>query len=235
MLKLISLNVERSLHLDTILPFLEQEQADIVCLMEVSKVDLPRYEHATKAQAHFFPMTTVSPGNTFMPDGKGLQGLALLTKLPHEIRHAYYIGDGSAPEFGAYNAEDRVVAIAKVTKDEKQFVIGTTHFTWTPNGDANEDQWNAFTALMRILDEYHELILCGDFNAPRGREMFTAFTERFTDNLPKEVASTLDPKFHRKPEIRLAVDTIFSRGPYTITVRVVDGLSDHKGLVAMIA
>ena len=27
-------------------------------------------------------------------------------------------------------------------------------------------------------------ILCGDFNAPRGREIFTAFTQRFTDNLP---------------------------------------------------
>ncbi|RME31420.1 endonuclease/exonuclease/phosphatase family protein [Candidatus Woesearchaeota archaeon] len=234
-LKLVSLNVERGRHLDRFIPFLEKEQADVVCLYEVCKVDLPRIAASLGAAHYFVPMCTVSPGNPFMPDGKGVQGLAVFTTVPAESEHAFYVGTGEAREFLAPNSEDRPLVVTTARKDGEAFVIGATHFTWTADGEANEEQRAAFAKLMTLIQRYPPMVLCGDFNAPRGKEIFTKFTEYFTDNLPRDVTSTLDERHHRKPGLKLAVDTIFSVEPYTVSdVRVVEGVSDHKAIVGRI-
>ena len=47
-----------------------------------------------------------------------------------------------------------------------------THFTWTPNAEVNEMQRQDLPTLFASLDRVPEFILCGDFNAPRGKEIF---------------------------------------------------------------
>mgnify|MGYP003518349091 FL=1 len=85
-----------------------------------------------------------------------------------------------------------------------------------------------------------EFIITGDFNAPRGRETFAIFAEKFKDNIPLSYESSLDTKFHRSPEIRSGerknmVDCLFSTPSYFITdVKLIEGVSDHKAIVAFL-
>jgi hypothetical protein len=67
--------------------------------------------------------------------------------------------------------------------------------------------------------------------------MFAKFEDELglIDHLPANVTSTLDPQFHRAKGLEYVVDTIFSTPEYEVTeVRVLNGISDHKGIVARV-
>jgi len=225
-IKLITLNVEQSNHLDKFVPFLKEESPDIVCLQEVMKADVSFIKNELKMEGVFFPTSNKD----------GIEGTLLLTKLPcSPIQAQYYFGEGKVPVYTDPYSKERVLLYTTVENQGKKFVIGTTHFSWTPDGDADELQWRDFHSLMKILKTFDNLILCGDFNAPRGREMFTEFTKHFKDNLPPEIESTIDPDLHRAKGLSLAVDTIFSTPHYLVRdVKVVSGVSDHKAVVGYV-
>ncbi|HEY5810705.1 MAG TPA: endonuclease/exonuclease/phosphatase family protein, partial [Povalibacter sp.] len=89
--------------------------------------------------------------------------------------------------------------------------------------------------LKRALAAYPDYVLCGDFNAPRGRPLFSLFTDELglTDHLPPTVTTTIDPQLHRAGALQLVVDTIFSTPHYQVEdVQVLEGISDHKGILA---
>ncbi len=235
MITLLCLNIEGGMHLERVLPFLKQHSADVVCLQEVFKEDMPKLAAAIGCEGHFVAMHTKSGVNEFSAEARGVQGLAYFTALEHDpITIKFYVGTGTAPEHLHPDDEDRMLAFTTVRKDGESFTIGTTHFTWTPDGEANDKQRVALAKLLSFAPE--ELVLCGDFNAPRGREIFTKLAEHYTDNLPADVESTLDPKLHRKPGLQLAVDSIFSTKHYRVSdVQVIDGVSDHKALIGTIS
>ncbi len=119
----------------------------------------------------------------------------------------------------------------------RTYRIGVTHFTWSTNGDITDEQRADFARLKRVLSEFPDYLLCGDFNAPRGREMFAIFQDELglEDHLPPHVRSTLDPVLHRVGHLQLAVDTIFATPEYRVTgVEVLEGVSDHKALLATV-
>jgi len=43
-IKIISLNIERSKHIDRILPFLVREQPDVFCVQELCKKDIQYFQ-----------------------------------------------------------------------------------------------------------------------------------------------------------------------------------------------
>lgn len=223
---LLTLNIEGSRHLERVLPFL-RGRADVVCLQEVFENDMPQLEAAVGCPGHFAPMTRKE---------QGVMGLALFTKLHHSPpKQERYVGDGSVPVHDAPDTADRLLFSTTIKHDGHEYTVGTTHFTWTPDGEPNERQWAAFQRLMEIVERHGELVLCGDFNAPRGKAVFSAFCGHFTDNLPRAVTTTLDSSLHRKPELHFAVDTIFSTPPYRVRdVRLFDKLSDHMALRGVI-
>lgn len=234
-LKLITLNIEGDKHLGIVITFLKKEKADVVCLQEVFEEDFSVFKKNLKMEGEFFPMCCV--GKEHFRTKAGVVGVAYLTCLKHTpIEWHYYWGDRTIPKHthATPYSKDLVFAVSTVEKDGEKYTIGTTHFTWTPHGQANEQQRRDFKSLMKRVKRYDELILCGDFNAPRGREMFTAFTRHFKDHVPTEVDSTLDPHFHNAKSLRYVVDGIFSTHHYSVKVRVVDGLSDHKALVGIV-
>lgn len=234
MITLLSLNVEGSKHFTTVLPFLEANRTDVVCLQEVFEADMPAIQKAVGCDGVFAPMWTKNRVTPLAQEARGVQGVAIFTRLPHAQAAAqFYNGAGDAPPF-ENGGRDRVLLLIIVEKDGERFTVGTTHFTWTPDGEADDQQREEFLRLMALVPE--ELVLCGDFNAPRGREIFSRFTERFADNLPQEVTSTIDPELHRKKGLALVVDTIFSTPHYAVTdVRVVAGVSDHKAVLGTIS
>mgnify|MGYP003739632349 CR=1 FL=1 len=111
-----------------------------------------------------------------------------------------------------------------------------THFTWSPNGEANDEQRLDLAEMLSQLENYDDFILCGDFNAPRGKEIFAQLASRYTDNLPPEVTTTIDGQFHYAGQLEIVVDGFFTTPRYQVeSLQVRAGLSDHQGLLAQVS
>jgi len=235
-LKLITINIEGSKHLDKVLAFLKKENPDVVCLQEVFAVDFPKIKNELKMEGKYFSTSNKASINKYTAQANGQEGVALLTRLPHDsIKGHYYVGKGDIPLFTDPYAKDRVLVHSTIESQEKKYTIGTTHFTWTPDGQPDKKQWQAFHSLMNYIKKFDNFVLCGDLNAPRGREMFAEFTKYFTDHLPLEINSTLDPKLHKAGHLELVVDTIFSTSYYTVhNIKTAEGISDHKAIIGEI-
>lgn len=237
-MKLISLNCERNKHLDLIVPFLHEEQPDVVCAQEVFRHDIPVIEAAFGAQAYFVPLLKILSENTYHVPPLGEEGIAIFVSkklIQRDFHFQYYVQKNSEiPEFNGSNpnAINRAVAWITVEKDGATFVLADTHFTWTPDGSASDEQRANYVALENVLQTIPEFVLCGDFNAPRGGEIFTALAEKYADNIPSSVVTSIDPHIHRAGALQLMVDGMFSTPKYRVhDVRVVDGVSDHKAVV----
>lgn len=241
MIKIISLNVERSKHLARNLPFFLEEQPDVLCLQEAFEADLERMKKELKMPFLIWQPDVLIDTKTNSTGRPGYSGQAILSRQPlTDTGEAYYY----MPENGiALQSKGMVdvrltnaqgVVWASVEKDGEQFVFANTHFTWTPDGFPDEHQETDFAALKSILSTLPPHVLVGDLNAPRGRgiwEKFSALYDR--DNIPPDVPTTIDPELHRFGDLGHVVDCLFTNEKYRATdVRVVSGLSDHQAIVA---
>ena len=237
-LKLISLNIERSHHLERVKNFLVSKPLDVLCIQELYRRDVPFLEQIVGARALYVPMTTYVLETPPEP-----MGLGIFSRLPVARTESYvYAGNPDVlPELNqedpsTWNNKILSVTFVEVEKDGTRFRLGNTHFTWTPDGEPNDLQRTNMKALLRVLESRGEFVLCGDFNAPRGKEIWRILAEKYKDNVPVDVTSTIDPQLHRAKGLRFVVDGIFSTPSYAVSdVELVEGVSDHKALVATIA
>ena len=242
-IKLVSVNIEQAKHLDSVRAFLEKEKPDIACLQEVYEEDLEELGKALGMKTLFGQMnlmgrvTQTEP--PFLPYGIGMFSL-----LPMEnARRSYYRGSREAAEEHVFNGSSQdschLLLYASIKKGESVFLICSTHFTWAPNGEANEYQRDDLQSLLGILKTIPEIVLCGDFNAPRGKEIFDTLAKYYKDNIPLQYMTSIDMALHRdannmqgKP---LMVDGLFTTPSYQCSnVRLQDGISDHMAIVAEI-
>lgn len=234
MIKLISINIEGDKNLDKILPFWKKEDADIVCIQEAVKKDISLLAGTGYPFWRYSPMLKMN-----RPPDFPQKGLLMLTKnKPEHEEVAYYVGDpNEIPLYtGDPTAENRSIIFSSVKKDDTLYTIGLTHFTWSVNGDTTDKQLAHFAVLKKLLQDKKDLILCGDFNAPRGREIFTQLSTLYKDNIPQDIVSTLDPILHRIKGLDLVVDGLFTSPEYQVEdIRIVGGVSDHKAIVANIS
>lgn len=237
-LKLVSLNIERHKNLDAVERFLMERMPDVVCLQELFEAHVERFRQALGgARAVFEPMG-------LRPDESGTaMGVGIFSRLPvvaYEAR--YYSGErgvlqeSSQSDAATYNNFNRMVLACDVEKGSDCFRIGTTHFTWTPDGQPTDTQRRDVRALLDTLTGMGDVVLTGDFNAPRGGEIFTMLAERYKDNVPPHYTSSIDPNLHRAGRLELMVDGIFSTPRYSVSdVGMVSGVSDHCALVATVS
>lgn len=229
-MKLISLNIENDKHFDRVIPFLKQEDADIICLQEVLSKDISFIEQELGLKAHFVPMIVEyhAFANRYEDTAKGI---ALLSKHP-------------ITEFDFFNYYDKAQSDNR-PRDFNHVVISaliqnmricTTHLTWTPDGHADEFQRKDTQKLLEYLNRFDSLVLCGDLNAPRGREIFSTINERYIDHIPQHYTNSLDDRYHRQQGLNLMVDGLFSTKDLEVTkVTLIDNLSDHMAIVAHIS
>lgn len=230
MARLISLNVERSKHLDRFVPFLRAEMPDIVCLQELVSDDIPRIQHeAGLAHCHYVPMA-VHPldGKTF---GVGILARAAFSATDFLVYagtgHGTLLFDRRSPESRLESCR-YVVARAELDVAGERMTVGTTHFPWTPDGNPRPYQTEAVQRMIASLEE-NEIILTGDFNAPRGGQVFGAMARVWRDCVPPDATTSLDPDLHRAGPLELMVDGIFATHHYAVRdVRLHAGVSDHQ-------
>lgn len=236
-LKLLTLNIEHDRHLDAVAQTMAAHLPDIVCLQEVFEKDCAQLAAAGDYQVKYAISTLMPEG----PAGNTTPrswGLAVLTRVPvHNQTVAYYADDPRIRIFKERNDPRRVVLMTELWHEGQNYKIGTTHFTWSKDGATTDEQRADFARLKQVLLPFPDYVLCGDFNAPRGGEMFALFTGELglLDHLPPNITTTIDPNLHYAGALELAVDTIFSTPEYRMTdVQVLEGISDHKGILGLV-
>ncbi len=244
-ISLISLNIERDLHLDRILPFLSAREPDVVCLQEVCEKDIERIAEVVAADYVFTPTRQLQVG-----DSRTLGGECIFSRLPiQNPKRIYYVGDAKSLEetVDPPHMDNRAVTSIEVEVDDDVFCIATTHFTWTPQLMPSIAQRTDIESLLGVLNDLGACVLVGDFNAPRGGEIFGRLAEAYIDCIPSEYTMSLDADFHRAGREKLArdareagypgqmVDGLFASKHYRAdAVELIGGLSDHKAIVATV-
>lgn len=236
MLDLVSLNIERSRHLERVADFLRRRRPDVACLQELSAGDIGHLQSASGLHhAHYVAMA-VHPA-----DGKPF-GVGILSRTPFvSTGHAMYGGTGDGTlAFDRSTPESRLescryVAVqARVAVEGQDLDIATTHFPWTPDGGDRPFQWDCAARLIGALRGV-PLVLCGDFNAPRGGAIFGEFAKTWRDCIPPHVTTSLDPVLHRAGPLQLMVDGLFLSPHYqAANVGLHAGVSDHQAVSATI-
>lgn len=239
-MKLVSVNIEGQKHLDTVREFLAKENPDVVCLQECFPETI---EEMTKGQ---WPYKLFVPTYKVDQDDQELKysatrkwGEAILSKLPMTDEMVLRVtmetyGPDNLPGHGIDN---HLPTVLLATIGEIR--IGTTHLTWTP-GASVTDRQRAHVAELLEMTRGKELVLCGDFNIPRGNEMYRKLTTYYLDNVPMDIETTIDPMLHyvnkrQQEKLKLVVDYAWSTPKYKVkNVRVVCGVSDHCAVVSEI-
>lgn len=239
-IKLISLNIERSKHLGTVLSFLKKQQPDIFCVQEILENDIARFVAVLGGAEYMFTPTL----RHMETEGNPIVGEALFSRLRVVRKDVqYYVGSADdipehkpSQETETGHVTNCALTTLVVEKEGNLFTVGTTHFTWSPDGGASMAQRINMKKLLGILATYQELVFTGDFNAPRGGEIFSMLANTYTDNVPAKYTTSIDGHVHRAGQLDLMVDGLFSTRGYTVSnVEMVCGLSDHCALVAKVS
>lgn len=238
-LKLVSLNIEKDKHLDLVIPFLQAHKPDVFCVQELYESSIPVIAEALPGSVYVYVPMTRRPKES----PPQMQGVAIFSRFPVKAQDVrYYVGaPGQVPDSddndpATYNANSRPLVLCDVEKDGTTFRVCTTHFTWTPDGEPTGEQRNDMWALLRILEPVNDLILCGDFNVPRGGELFGMLAARYKDNVPPQYTTSIDGDLHKRGQLNRMVDGIFSTSAYTVSdVEMISGVSDHYALTAEIS
>lgn len=233
-IKLLTLNIENDRHLARVHATLVEHRPDVVCLQEVLESDC-----AYLASSAGYNVKYALNARLPAPSGEERNwGIAMLTRVPARRQIVYYYVDTpDVPVIRAPNDARRALLVTELDHLGQPYRIATTHFTWSALGHISDRQKADFDRLAPLLSQYPDYVLCGDFNAPRGRELFDRFVGELgvTDHLPANVTSTLDSRFHNAGALDLVVDTVFSTGEYRVVdIRVLEGISDHKGVLARV-
>ena len=233
-LKLLTLNIEHDRHLSRVHAAIAEHKPDIVCLQECIESDC-----AYLASSGGYSVRYAVSGRVSRDSGPERNwGVAVLSRVPVRRQTiGYYSEDAHIRVLREPNDPRRVLLTTELEHGGQPYRIVTTHFTWTPNGEINDLQKADFPRMQALLSEYPDYVFCGDFNSPRGREMFGRFVNELAliDHLPTSVRTTLDARFHNAGALELVVDTVFSTRQYrALDIRVLEGISDHKGVLALL-
>lgn len=244
--RLVSLNIERSKHLHRVLPFLRTHTPDVLCLQELLERDVPHFEALFSFRTSFVPLSLYQDkaGNA------GPQGICIFSNIPivrdevrYYVRNTQELPTTVAEQIATYSQANRAVLFVEVEKDRVIHRISTTHFTWSERGEATALQRSHLSMLMDVLCEEEEkgFVLCGDFNLPRGGELFSQIAKKYKDNIPAHYETSIDIDLHRAKDddpVGLStkmVDGLFTTPEYRASdVSLVSGVSDHCAIVATI-
>ena len=249
-MKLISVNIEKDRHLERVIPFLKKEHPDVICLQEVFESDCVDIARSFSMHAEYVPITIVPRHTPRDNRTEESMGIAILSVAPlTNVQRSFYRGNAGRVESLDMSTKERHLETMKgcllsadVPAGNTIIPIATTHFTWSADGKMTEPQKEDAEKLLQILSRMPGVVLCGDFNIPRGiNALYEKFAARYKDAIPASYTSSIDVNIHRAGTIpgerakleRYMVDYLFlSSGYVADNVRLVCGVSDHCAIVA---
>jgi len=242
-MKLISLNIERNLHTETVLSFLKKEKPDVVCLQEILEEEFVFYKNELNLDGIFQAENYVRGPKYPALLGKK-DGVAIFSKNIVDSGTVFYYREeeNTLRTFNKHMSDEkdkRNYALVWIsTKDDsgKLYKFITAHLPVTKDGATTPFQLKVLDSFLVQTEKLGDFVLCGDTNAPRGQEAFSRLAEKYKDNIPKEYKTSIDQNLHRDKGIQCMVDVLFTTPSYKASnVKLVDGLSDHMAVVADIS
>jgi exonuclease III len=235
-MKLLSLNIEKRRHLEKVATLLNSERPDVVCLQEVSKRDIKKFENLLHMKSHFVPLC-------YYGSGVYLHGIGLFAKQIDGAEVHWLAGRKPDEDLGIQTKEQTreekfamcrfSLLTARVVISGKDYTIATTHLPATKEAAVTDYQLEAVNNLLKAVGEYDDMALCGDFNAPRGGQVFNTIATVLKGNIPSTYTSSLDPDLHRAGPLPYMVDGLFTKGAYQASdVELRCGVSDHCAIIA---
>lgn len=241
-IKIVSVNIEGQKHLEKIKGLLISEDADVVCLAECFP-DTIDFIAGTKYPYRLYaPTYLVDQDEKFTLISSKVRrwGEVIMSKYPLSDSQTTYLSMDAYSETNlpTHGTDNHIPALIKATTliGGEKYRIGMIHLTWTPKARMTKRQKKNVLELIELVTR-EEIVLCGDFNIPRGNKVYEHMKEHFKDNIPSEVETTLDPKLHYRNTtvpgtLKLVVDYVWSTPKYRVSgVRVISGVSDHCAVV----
>ena len=235
-IRFISVNIERDKHLDRIEKLLMESNADLVCLQEVMQYDVNRLAKTHGYYEFFSPTTRHKAGDD------NWEGVLILSRYPFVTTQIHQYAGPEVPAVydkssttSLQQTRRYLLQVCEITLNNQTYRFANTHFTWSRDGQADDYQRQDVQKMLNYLEAYPSFVLSGDFNAPRGREIFSTIAERYKDNVPAHYETSLDKDLHRCGYLPYMVDGLFSTPDYTIRdVELVFGVSDHAAVRAVV-
>ena len=243
-MRLVSLNIEANLHYDTVLPFLKESKADVICLQEVLEEDFEYLKNELGGEGKFTPWGfSHSPRERYKDFYGKTYGVAIFSKEIVDSGHIFYWGEEEYIKTPIDKFVENIETLRSYSftwvdieaENGNIYKVVTTHFPVTKEGESSPHQLEILPSFFKNLNSLGDFVLCGDFNAPRGNKTFSEIAARYKDVIPKEYETSIDQNLHRNKGIMFMVDGLFLTPKYTAeNVVLVDGVSDHMAVVATI-
>ncbi|TBU80163.1 hypothetical protein DNK06_10305 [Pseudomonas daroniae] len=238
-LNIASINIERSRHLPRVEAFVTRERPDLLCLQELCERDIPFFEALMGGRMSFAPMLRY-PGE----GSSNVVGVGMIARAEAlaDVVADYYSGSAQSireitffSTQGQRTADPLSIAEVMLTATVRGLRIAVTHLNVTPLGTSTAYQRESAGKLIRLAQaqaqQAGDLLLAGDFNAPRGRATFDLIAEHFIDGIPAHYTSSIDGSLHRAGDIPFMVDGLFHTPGYRLeNARLSTGVSDHCAL-----
>jgi endonuclease/exonuclease/phosphatase family metal-dependent hydrolase len=247
-IKIASINIERSLHLPRVEAFIKHHQPDVLCLQELCERDIPFFEKLMGGKLFYAPMMLHPSEQQLEPNGIGI-----IAGTPLENSAEYYYSGQRTPvttiEFthldtanGGIQKSVKPESVSRVliAATVQGFRIANTHLTVTREGESTPEQRADAAKMLTFAKTEAEraggLLLCGDFNAPRGRATFSLIAESFIDGIPAHYTTSIDGSLHRAGQLPYMVDGLFHTPTYKLeNATLHSGVSDHMALTATLS
>lgn len=235
-LNIASINIERSRHLPRVEAFVNRERPDLLCLQELCERDIPFFEALMGGSMSFAPMVRY-PGEG--PANVVGVGMIARTDALTDVVAEYYSGSAQSiremtfsSTQGLRTADPLSIAEVMLTATVRGLRIAVTHLNVTPLGTSTAYQRESAGKLISLAQaqaqQAGDLLLVGDFNAPRGRDTFDMIAEHFIDGIPAHYTSSIDGSLHRAGDIPFMVDGLFHTPGYRLeNASMSTGVSDH--------
>lgn len=238
-LKIASINVERSKHLPLLETFLKAQKPDVLCLQELCQRDISFIEDLIGGHLLYSPMMLHASEVELEPNGLGLVSRFTLQDGTTEPYWGPRVAEPIRFQPNGV-AEPESISNSLISATINGFRIGTTHLTVTHKGESTPQQRANAAKLISLAQSQAEraggLLLCGDFNAPRGRATFDMLAEAFTDGVPAHYTSSIDGNIHKAGNIPFMVDGLFHTPSYKLqNATMHTGVSDHCALTATLS
>lgn len=242
-MKLISINIESNFHTKLVLNFLKKEKADVICLQEFLEEDFELYKKELNFEGVFQSWSYWKNEKNYPQLTGKKQGVAIFAKNIIDSESIFYVGEEKniLKSFDEYMSDEKFqknkAFIWADIKDDNGtlFKFITTQLPVTKEGEVTPYQIEVINSMLSHLEDLGEFVLCGDTNAPRGRQAFSLISEKYKDNIPLEYKTSIDQNLHKVKGIQFMVDGLFTTPTYKASnVILQDGISDHMAVIAKI-
>ena len=252
-LSVLHLNIERDNHTDAVVHLLEEKKPDVVCFEEAMLREVKIMASKLGYEWAFTPMVAIKEDK----EGPAILSRFPIQKtkeyryddnkseeLPRRAKDDVLSKGDKRPE-DRFQYFSTLLAVFLKCPDNSLVTVATTHFPVTDHStpglhdhefnNINEVGEIEYTRgyldrLIPIIRELNEpIIFTADVNNTRGEYVYDALAHELIDIVPQTLVSSIDPTLHRKPNLKLMVDTIMVSPSVSVkNFEVIEGVSDHK-------